>query len=198
MSGKVLRGGAGVLASLPAAFRCLAARARRVWGCSQLQQACWVMLFMALMLPEPVTWLCCYQWVWGTLYRITWRPGAASELSPAEELPQTFRLAVKVISPSQKEPRNMGYPWASPQDPSPHTAVSPEVVVGAPLQPRSPFSILFCPSPRVPWVPGCGRCLQLLCLSLLHRYIERKAFLERVDHRQFEIERDIRLSRMKP
>ncbi|XP_072728930.1 craniofacial development protein 1 [Ciconia boyciana] len=29
-------------------------------------------------------------------------------------------------------------------------------------------------------------------------YIERKAFLERVDHRQFEIERDIRLSRMKP
>lgn len=30
------------------------------------------------------------------------------------------------------------------------------------------------------------------------RYIERKAFLERVDHRQFEIERDIRLSRMKP
>lgn len=30
------------------------------------------------------------------------------------------------------------------------------------------------------------------------RYIERKAFLERVDHRQFEIERNIRLSRMKP
>lgn len=30
------------------------------------------------------------------------------------------------------------------------------------------------------------------------RYIERKAFLERVDHRQFEIERDLRLSRMKP
>uniref|UniRef100_A0A8C8A972 Craniofacial development protein 1 n=1 Tax=Otus sunia TaxID=257818 RepID=A0A8C8A972_9STRI len=29
-------------------------------------------------------------------------------------------------------------------------------------------------------------------------YIERKAFLERVDHRQFEIERDIRLSSMKP
>ncbi|NXI59686.1 CFDP1 protein, partial [Chloroceryle aenea] len=29
-------------------------------------------------------------------------------------------------------------------------------------------------------------------------YIERKAFLERVDHRQFEIERDLRLSRMKP
>ncbi|NXA41642.1 CFDP1 protein, partial [Eudromia elegans] len=29
-------------------------------------------------------------------------------------------------------------------------------------------------------------------------YIERKAFLERVDHRQFEIERDMRLSRMKP
>ncbi|XP_025055530.1 craniofacial development protein 1 [Alligator sinensis] len=29
-------------------------------------------------------------------------------------------------------------------------------------------------------------------------YIERKAFLDRVDHRQFEIERDIRLSRMKP
>ncbi|XP_009078135.1 PREDICTED: craniofacial development protein 1, partial [Acanthisitta chloris] len=29
-------------------------------------------------------------------------------------------------------------------------------------------------------------------------YIEKKAFLERVDHRQFEIERDIRLSRMKP
>ena len=34
--------------------------------------------------------------------------------------------------------------------------------------------------------------------SAPHRYIERKAFLERVDHRQFEIERDIRLSRMKP
>lgn len=30
------------------------------------------------------------------------------------------------------------------------------------------------------------------------RYIERKAFLERVDHRQFEIERDLRLSKMKP
>ncbi|XP_030313878.1 craniofacial development protein 1 [Calypte anna] len=29
-------------------------------------------------------------------------------------------------------------------------------------------------------------------------YIEKKAFLERVDHRQFEIERDLRLSRMKP
>ncbi|XP_075392311.1 craniofacial development protein 1 isoform X2 [Tenrec ecaudatus] len=29
-------------------------------------------------------------------------------------------------------------------------------------------------------------------------YIERKAFLDRVDHRQFEIERDIRLSKMKP
>lgn len=29
-------------------------------------------------------------------------------------------------------------------------------------------------------------------------YIERKAFLERVDHRQFEIERDLRLSKMKP
>ncbi|XP_048371672.1 craniofacial development protein 1 [Sphaerodactylus townsendi] len=29
-------------------------------------------------------------------------------------------------------------------------------------------------------------------------YLERKAFLERVDHRQFEIERDIRLSSMKP
>lgn len=29
-------------------------------------------------------------------------------------------------------------------------------------------------------------------------YIERKAFLERVDHRQFEIEREIRLSKMKP
>uniref|UniRef100_A0A8D0GZK6 Craniofacial development protein 1 n=1 Tax=Sphenodon punctatus TaxID=8508 RepID=A0A8D0GZK6_SPHPU len=29
-------------------------------------------------------------------------------------------------------------------------------------------------------------------------YLERKAFLERVDHRQFEIERDIRLSKMKP
>nr|XP_056718689.1 craniofacial development protein 1 [Euleptes europaea] len=29
-------------------------------------------------------------------------------------------------------------------------------------------------------------------------YLERKAFLERVDHRQFEIERDIRLSNMKP
>ncbi|XP_015263745.1 PREDICTED: craniofacial development protein 1 [Gekko japonicus] len=29
-------------------------------------------------------------------------------------------------------------------------------------------------------------------------YLERKAFLERVDHRQFEIERDIRLSTMKP
>nr|XP_038934111.1 craniofacial development protein 1-like isoform X2 [Rattus norvegicus] len=30
------------------------------------------------------------------------------------------------------------------------------------------------------------------------RYIERKAFLERMDHRQFEIERDLRLSQMKP
>ena len=30
------------------------------------------------------------------------------------------------------------------------------------------------------------------------RYIERKAFLDRVDHRQFEIERDLRLSKMKP
>ncbi|XP_067386248.1 craniofacial development protein 1 isoform X2 [Emydura macquarii macquarii] len=29
-------------------------------------------------------------------------------------------------------------------------------------------------------------------------YIDRKAFLERVDHRQFEIERSIRLSKMKP
>lgn len=29
-------------------------------------------------------------------------------------------------------------------------------------------------------------------------YIERKAFLDRVDHRQFEIERDLRLSKMKP
>ncbi|KAM9068138.1 craniofacial development protein 1 [Sarcophilus harrisii] len=29
-------------------------------------------------------------------------------------------------------------------------------------------------------------------------YIERKAFMERVDHRQFEIERDLRLSKMKP
>ncbi|KAG6924234.1 craniofacial development protein 1, partial [Chelydra serpentina] len=29
-------------------------------------------------------------------------------------------------------------------------------------------------------------------------YIDRKAFLERVDHRQFEIERDIRLSKTKP
>ncbi|XP_054856906.1 craniofacial development protein 1 [Eublepharis macularius] len=29
-------------------------------------------------------------------------------------------------------------------------------------------------------------------------YLDRKAFLERVDHRQFEIERDIRLSNMKP
>ncbi|XP_006894236.1 PREDICTED: craniofacial development protein 1-like [Elephantulus edwardii] len=29
-------------------------------------------------------------------------------------------------------------------------------------------------------------------------YIERKAFLVRVDHRQFEIERDLRLSKMKP
>lgn len=47
-------------------------------------------------------------------------------------------------------------------------------------------------------MPGCGRCLQHLCLSLPRRYIERKAFLERVDHRQFEIEHDIRLSRMKP
>lgn len=45
---------------------------------------------------------------------------------------------------------------------------------------------------------GCYRhCLQPPPLSP-RRYIERKAFLERVDHRQFEIERDIRLSRMKP
>ena len=29
-------------------------------------------------------------------------------------------------------------------------------------------------------------------------YIERKAFLDQVDHRQFEIERDLRLSKMKP
>ena len=29
-------------------------------------------------------------------------------------------------------------------------------------------------------------------------YIERKAFLDRVDHRQFEIERGLRLSKMKP
>nr|XP_006113907.1 craniofacial development protein 1 [Pelodiscus sinensis] len=29
-------------------------------------------------------------------------------------------------------------------------------------------------------------------------YVDRKAFLERVDHRQFEIERDIRMSKMKP
>ncbi|XP_034644106.1 craniofacial development protein 1 [Trachemys scripta elegans] len=29
-------------------------------------------------------------------------------------------------------------------------------------------------------------------------YVDRKAFLERVDHRQFEIERDIRLSKTKP
>ncbi|XP_024595978.1 LOW QUALITY PROTEIN: craniofacial development protein 1-like [Neophocaena asiaeorientalis asiaeorientalis] len=29
-------------------------------------------------------------------------------------------------------------------------------------------------------------------------FIERKAFLDRVDHRQFEIERDLRLSKMKP
>nr|XP_035943916.1 craniofacial development protein 1-like [Halichoerus grypus] len=29
-------------------------------------------------------------------------------------------------------------------------------------------------------------------------YIERKAFLDRVDHRQFGIERDLRLSKMKP
>ena len=29
-------------------------------------------------------------------------------------------------------------------------------------------------------------------------YIERKAFLDRVDHRQFEIEQDLRLSKMKP
>ncbi|XP_078256484.1 craniofacial development protein 1 [Rhinoraja longicauda] len=29
-------------------------------------------------------------------------------------------------------------------------------------------------------------------------YIERKAFLNRVDHRQFELERDVRLSNMKP
>ncbi|XP_005403506.1 PREDICTED: craniofacial development protein 1 isoform X2 [Chinchilla lanigera] len=35
-------------------------------------------------------------------------------------------------------------------------------------------------------------------LSAGSGYIERKAFLERVDHRQFEIERDLRLSKMKP
>ena len=29
-------------------------------------------------------------------------------------------------------------------------------------------------------------------------YIEGKAFLDRLDHRQFEIERDLRLSEMKP
>lgn len=98
----MLRGGAGVLASLPAAFRCLAARARQVWGCS-----------------------------------------------PATE----------------------------------------------------PFQHPFLP---IPWGPlGSPRCQAAgaaysISASLPHRYIERKAFLERVDHRQFEIERDIRLSRMKP
>ncbi|XP_068943784.1 craniofacial development protein 1 isoform X3 [Petaurus breviceps papuanus] len=44
--------------------------------------------------------------------------------------------------------------------------------------------------PQVPSAP--------LALPTGSGYIERKAFLERVDHRQFEIERDLRLSRMKP
>ncbi|XP_038224878.1 craniofacial development protein 1 isoform X6 [Dermochelys coriacea] len=35
-------------------------------------------------------------------------------------------------------------------------------------------------------------------LPTVSGYIDRKAFLERVDHRQFEIERDIRLSKTKP
>lgn len=35
-----------------------------------------------------------------------------------------------------------------------------------------------------------------LSLSLC-RYVERKNFLERVDHRQFELEKAVRLSNMK-
>lgn len=60
-----------------------------------------------------------------------------------------------------------------------------------------------CSSLQVGFAPGWGHtgchrhCSQPLPLPPC-RYIERKAFLERVDHRQFEIERDIRLSRMKP
>lgn len=65
--------------------------------------------------------------------------------------------------------------------------------------------VLFLPAHLFEWnLPqagghtGChGHCSQPLPLPPC-RYIERKAFLERVDHRQFEIERDIRLSRMKP
>lgn len=34
------------------------------------------------------------------------------------------------------------------------------------------------------------------CLSAF-RYVERKNFLERVDHRQFELEKAVRLSNMK-
>lgn len=54
---------------------------------------------------------------------------------------------------------------------------------------------------------GMGQCsgdtfLTAFCwqtsFSFSSRYIERKAFLDRVDHRQFEIERDLRLSKMKP
>lgn len=36
----------------------------------------------------------------------------------------------------------------------------------------------------------------LFCLCVL-RYVERKNFLERVDHRQFELEKAVRLSNMK-
>lgn len=55
-----------------------------------------------------------------------------------------------------------------------------------------------CGLPQAGSHTGChGHCSQPLPLPPC-RYIERKAFLERVDHRQFEIERDIRLSRMKP
>lgn len=61
-----------------------------------------------------------------------------------------------------------------------------------------------CSSLQVSFAPGWQqhwllRALLTASASLPPcRYIERKAFLERVDHRQFEIERDIRLSRMKP
>ncbi|XP_043351291.1 craniofacial development protein 1 isoform X1 [Dermochelys coriacea] len=48
-------------------------------------------------------------------------------------------------------------------------------------------------------VPGAGSLIPTcLYCKQADRYIDRKAFLERVDHRQFEIERDIRLSKTKP
>ena len=44
---------------------------------------------------------------------------------------------------------------------------------------------------------GVGEELAI-CSRGKEEYVEGKAFLDRVDHRQFEIERDLRLSKMKP